>query len=111
MRQVLVDHARARATEKRGKGKREAFDENKSSAGIQVTVSRAEPIDILELNRAIDALSFEDTNLAELVELRYFGGMTAEETAVALGRSVHVVRHDLRLAHAWLRRQLGQKER
>lgn len=40
-------------------------------------------------------------------ELRYFGGMTAEETAAALGRSVHVVRHDLRLAHAWLRRAIG----
>jgi RNA polymerase sigma-70 factor, ECF subfamily len=46
-------------------------------------------------------------SLAELIEMRYFGGMTAEETAEAVGRSVHVVRHELRLAHAWLRRELA----
>ena len=43
-----------------------------------------------------------------LIEMRYFGGMTAEETAMALGQSVHVVRHDLRLAQAWLGRKLSQ---
>ena len=53
-------------------------------------------------------LAADDDSLARLVEMRYFGGMTAEETAEALGISVHVVRHDLRLAQAWLRRRLSQ---
>jgi RNA polymerase sigma factor (TIGR02999 family) len=106
MRQVLVDHARNRRTDKRGKGRRLELDENQSIA-LQVRAGgNTRPVQILELNRAIEALSREDAALAELIELRYFGGMTAEETAQALGRSVHVVRHDLRLAHAWLRREL-----
>jgi RNA polymerase sigma factor (TIGR02999 family) len=105
MRQVLVDHARARLTDKRGKGRRVELDENEPVV-LQVASRNTKPIEILELNRAIEALSREDAGLAELIELRYFGGMTAEETAEALGRSVHVVRHDLRLAHAWLRREL-----
>ena len=53
------------------------------------------------------ALTAEDEPLARLVEMRYFGGMTAEETAEALGLSVHVVRHDLRYAQAWLRQKLA----
>jgi DNA-directed RNA polymerase specialized sigma24 family protein len=60
------------------------------------------------LDDAIKALAAEDESLARLIEMRYFGGMTAEETAEALGLSVHVVRHDLRYAQAWLRRRLTQ---
>jgi DNA-directed RNA polymerase specialized sigma24 family protein len=62
------------------------------------------------LDSAIQALAAEDESLAQLIEMRYFGGMTAEETAEALGLSVHVVRHDLRFAQAWLRRKLSPKE-
>ena len=62
----------------------------------------------LDLDRALDALAQEDQSLAQLIELRYFGGMTAEETAETLSQSVHVVRHDLRLAQAWLRRKLSR---
>ncbi len=65
-------------------------------------------MELLDLDRALDALAHEDKSLAQLIEMRYFGGMTAEETAEALGRSVHVVRHDLRLAQAWLRRTLSR---
>ncbi len=102
MRQVLVDYARARATDKRG-GNVEwtANLEAPGPAGI-------ERLELLELDRALDALAGEDKSLEQLVEMRYFGGMTAEETAEALGRSVHVVRHDLRLAQAWLRRKLSR---
>jgi DNA-directed RNA polymerase specialized sigma24 family protein len=46
--------------------------------------------------------------LVALVEMKYFAGMTAEEVAAALGQSVHAVRHDLRLAQAWLRRRLAR---
>jgi RNA polymerase sigma factor (TIGR02999 family) len=108
MRQVLVDYAKARLTDKRGKGKRVELEDEESRI-LQVASRNTKPVEILELNRAIEALAREDADLAELIELRYFGGMTAEETAGALGRSVHVVRHDLRLAHAWLRRELQNK--
>jgi DNA-directed RNA polymerase specialized sigma24 family protein len=62
---------------------------------------------LLDLDLAMEALAREKTSLAQLIEMRYFGGLSAEETAEVLGRSVHVVRHDLRLAHAWLRRELA----
>jgi DNA-directed RNA polymerase specialized sigma24 family protein len=52
-------------------------------------------------------LAQEKSSLAELIEMRNFGGMTAEETAEVLGRSVYTVRHELRLAHAWLGRELA----
>jgi RNA polymerase sigma factor (TIGR02999 family) len=105
MRQVLVDYARARGAQKRGGGKLENL-EDEESAVVQVAARSAEPIDVLQLNRALDALAKEDEHLVRLVEMRYFGGMTAQETAEALGCSVHVVRHDLRLAQAWLRREV-----
>jgi RNA polymerase sigma-70 factor (ECF subfamily) len=103
MRQVLVDYARARATKKRG-GEGAAWTMSlaaESDAGI-------EQLELLELDRALEALAREDKSLAQLIEMRYFGGMTAEETAEALGQSVHIVRHDLRLAQAWLRRELSR---
>jgi RNA polymerase sigma factor (TIGR02999 family) len=110
MRQVLVDYARARATEKRRSHRRQKLEEDDSLTALRVTANPdIEPVDVLDLNRALDALAREDSELAELIEMRYFGGMTAEETAEATGRSVHVVRHDLHLAHAWLRRELRQK--
>jgi RNA polymerase sigma-70 factor (ECF subfamily) len=101
MRQVLVDYARARATKKRsGEGAPWTMSlAAESDAGI-------EQLELLELDRALEALHGEDKSLAQLIEMRYFGGMTAEETAEALGQSVHIVRHDLRLAQAWLRREL-----
>jgi len=105
MRQVLVDYARARAANKRDGGRREDVDE--SASAVQLAPNRgSEPIEILELNRVLDALAQEDEYLCQIVEMRYFGGMTAKETAEALGRSVHIIRHDLRLAQAWLRREL-----
>ena len=102
MRQVLVDYARARATDKRGGGDVE-WTANLEAPGP----TGVDSLELLELDRALDALAGEDKLLEQLVEMRYFGGMTADETAEALGRSVHVVRHDLRLAQAWLRRKLS----
>ena len=99
MRQVLVDHARARAAQKRsGEGAA-------STLTVQVR-PRVEPVDLLDLDTALTSLAREDQSLAQLIEMRYFGGMTAEETAEVLGQSVHIVRHDLRLAQAWLQRYL-----
>jgi len=104
MRRILVDHARARATARRGDGRVQSDPaiEMESDSGRQQTR-------LLELDLAMDALAQENSSLAELIEMRYFGGMTAEETAEVVGRSVHVVRHELRLAHAWLRRELARQ--
>jgi RNA polymerase sigma factor (TIGR02999 family) len=108
MRQVLVDYARARSTKKR------AADGDAISPGLEWTAQvevagrgGLEHVELLALDQALEKLALEDQSLAELIVMRYFGGMTAEETAAALDRSVHVVRHDLRLAQAWLRRNLS----
>jgi RNA polymerase sigma-70 factor (ECF subfamily) len=106
MRQVLVDHARARASLKRSAP--ESAGANRTTS-LEVKAGEGlELLDLIELDDAIRELADENVSLARLVEMRYFGGMTAEETAEALGESVHVVRHDLRFAHAWLRRRLAQ---
>jgi RNA polymerase sigma factor (TIGR02999 family) len=103
MRQILIDHVRARGTAKRGGGEsRVTWDTN-----IEVTGGRdSEHIKLLDLHRALEALARENAPLAQVLEMHYFGGMTAEEVSVVLARSVHTVRHDLRLARAWLRREL-----
>jgi RNA polymerase sigma factor (TIGR02999 family) len=100
MRQILVDAARARAAQKRG-------------AAREIAV--AEPPDllprpdrsVLALNDALDSLDQIDPRKSRLVEMRYFAGMTAEESAIALSIPVHQVRRDLRLAEAWLRREIA----
>jgi RNA polymerase sigma-70 factor (ECF subfamily) len=102
MRRILVDHARARATARRNEGRIQLDSSIDLEAG-----SGAGPAKLLDLDLALDALARERSSLAELMEMRYFGGMTAEEAAEVVGRSVHVVRHELRLAHAWLRRELA----
>lgn len=105
MRQVLVDYARARASLKRSAG---VDDGSPKLASLEVkTGEGVELIELIELDHAIQALASESEDLARLIEMRYFGGMTAEETAEALGLSVHVVRHDLRFAQAWLRRKMA----
>ena len=102
MRQVLVDYARSRATQKR-RGQANSLDlmtvQIKGEGGPEL-------LDVLMLDDALVALAAEDGQLARVIEMRYFGGMTAEESAEALGISVHVVRHQLRFAHAWLQRRL-----
>lgn len=103
MRRILVDHARARAAARRNDEQVQLDTSIEFEAGAV-----AEPMKLLDLDLAMDALARERSSLAELIEMRYFGGMTAEETAEVVGRSVHVVRHELRLAHAWLRRELAQ---
>ena len=101
MRRILVDHARARAAVRRDHGQVPLDTSIEFGTG-------AEPMNLLNLDLAMDALAREQSTLAELIEMRYFGGMTAEETAEVVGRSVHIVRHELRLAHAWLRRELAE---
>jgi RNA polymerase sigma factor (TIGR02999 family) len=103
MRQVLIDHARADAAGKRGGGEVHVPWDTR----IEIRSDHGpEQLKLLDLHRALEALERENPDLATAVEMHYFGGMTAEEVAVAVGRSVHVVRHELRFARAWLRREL-----
>ena len=102
MRQVLVDYARSRAAQKRS-GEHAEWTTNLQVSGE----TGLELVELIELDTALKALAEEDESLARLIEMRYFGGMTAEDTAEALGLSVHAVRHDLRFAQAWLRRRLA----
>jgi RNA polymerase sigma factor (TIGR02999 family) len=105
MRQVLIDHARAASAAKRGgQNQRVAWDtavEFHAGAGPR-------QIRMLELDRALEDLAGENPALAKVVETHYFAGMTAEEIAIVEGRSAHAIRHDLRLARAWLRRELAK---
>jgi len=107
MRQVLVDYARAKTSPKRST----YSTKNQAASGWMANLQLSDhpditPSQLLDLNAALEALDQEDFFLARLIDMRYFGGMTAEETAEALGRSVHIIRQDLRLAQAWLRRRL-----
>lgn len=106
MRQVLVDYARARATKKRA-GDEHVKIQPLTTGILMEAKAHSKPVELLDLEAALKALAREAGPLEELIEMRYFGGMTAEETAKALGQSVHVVRHDLRLAQAWLSRWLA----
>ncbi len=111
MRQVLVDYARARATKKRASGDDGNLQGPLWTTSLEVEGDAGiELLELIELDGALKALAGEDESLARLIEMRYFGGMTAEETAEALGLSVHVVRHDLRFAQAWLRRKMTYPE-
>jgi RNA polymerase sigma factor (TIGR02999 family) len=102
MRQVLIDHAKTAAAGKRGGGaRRVTFDPNFEVAG-----AKARPVHILELDEVLNRLDRENPRLCRLVEMHYFGGMTAEESAEATGQSPDSVRHGLRAARAWLKREL-----
>ena len=103
MRQVLVDYARSRAAAKRGGGRPLPLDAQPNTPAAPAT----DPAGLLDLNLALDQLAAANPDLARVVELYYFGGLTADEIALVLSRSVHVVRHDLRAARAWLRRELS----
>lgn len=99
MRRILVDHARRKRAGKRGGGVRhEPLDE--------AAIVQPENEGLVEIDEALRKLATFDARMAEAVELRYFGGLTYEETAAVLHVSVTTVHEDLKLARAWLRREL-----
>lgn len=100
MRRVLVDHARARIAAKRGAGRTLVPLEDAPEP------ARAPGVDVLALDQALERLSALDARQAQVVEMRYFGGLSAEETAAALGISIPTVKRDWALARAWLFRAL-----
>lgn len=103
MRRILVDHARQRASAKRGGGKQKAELQDFLSS----TPPRIEQL--LILDEALTRLSEWDPRQARLVEMIYFGGLTEEEAAAVLDVSVRTVRRDWQAARAWLQAQLGGK--
>lgn len=102
MRSVLVDHARKRATFKRG-GERERL-----LLEDVVELFEESATDLLGLDSALEKLARVDAQLARIVELRFFGGCSVEDTAGALGVSEPTVVRGWRVARMWLRRELGE---
>jgi len=100
MRRILVDHARARGRAKRGGG------------GAALTLDEAlvvapeRPADLVALDEALERLHAQDARKADAIELHYFGGLTHQEVADVLGVSAATVDRDLRMARAWLYREL-----
>jgi RNA polymerase sigma factor (TIGR02999 family) len=103
MRRILVDHARGRDAAKRGGGIAAITLEDADAAAEQ---SSADAVDVLALHDAIDRLGALDPQQARVVELRYFGGMSIEETAEVLGISSATVKREWAVARAWLKREL-----
>jgi RNA polymerase sigma factor (TIGR02999 family) len=103
MRQILIDHARTKYAQKRG-GRQEklSLDEAQSTC-------MERPAIMVRIDDALNQLARIDTRKAQLIEMRFFGGLTAEESAVVLELPVNVIRRELRVAQAWLQRELDQE--
>jgi RNA polymerase sigma factor (TIGR02999 family) len=102
MRRILVDHARSRRYQKRGGGAKVVpFDE-------ELTVTREPGTDLVALDDALVALAKLDPRKCDVIELRFFGGLSVEETAVALNVSTSTVMRDWRLARSWLLKELDR---
>jgi RNA polymerase sigma factor (TIGR02999 family) len=100
MRQILVDHARSKVAAKRGGGRAKVeFQET-------LNYSDEKAADLVALDDALKGLAAFDERKARTIELRYFGGLSTEETAETLGISVATVGRETRYAEAWLRREL-----
>ena len=101
MRQILVNHAKSRNTGKRGSGQ------------VAVSLDDVEPAikqeaaEVVALHEALERLQAVDERKGKIVEMRYFGGLSIEETADALGVSVITVNRDWRLARTWLIREMS----
>jgi RNA polymerase sigma factor (TIGR02999 family) len=100
MRQILVEHARGRNRQKRG-GERGRIPLDDTVTPVDPDFARWE-----DLDRALNRLAQLDPRQAQVVELRYFGGLTVEETADVLGVSAKTIKRDWSIARAWLRREL-----
>ena len=103
MRRILVDHARRRRAEKRG-----GDWERVTLAGDEVATDTHKEIDVLALDEALERLAQFDPQQERIVELRYFGGLTIDETAEVVGVSAATVVREWTIAKAWLRADLSR---
>jgi RNA polymerase sigma factor (TIGR02999 family) len=99
MRQILVDYARSHNAAKRGPGQ-------KVELTVGIEAARTPRTDVVALDDALAALAQRDTQQSRIVELRFFGGLTIEEAAEALGISPATVKRDWKMARAWLSREM-----
>ena len=102
MRRILVDYARSRGNEKHG------GDQLHLELDDALDAAAERDADLVALDDALTDLAAIDPQQSRVIELRYFGGLTIEETAEALGLSDTTVEREWRLARAWLRRELGK---
>lgn len=103
MRQILVDHARKNQAAKRG-----GMDIKLSLEEVTL-VSEERDMNLMDLDAALTTLATIDPRKGRIVELRYFGGLTMDETAEVLGVSLATAKHDWSMAKAWLRRELSRR--
>jgi RNA polymerase sigma factor (TIGR02999 family) len=106
MRRILVDHARARAAEKRGAGTMLIPLSDVEQEGRDQMIT-----DVIDVDEALERLALVDPDQVRLVELRFFAGLSVDETALVLKRSPRTVKREWRLAKAWLHRELGRDAR
>lgn len=104
MRQIIVDHARSRSAHKRGGGRR------RITLDDPLTISPRRDEDVLAIDEALAKLSEIDPQRAKIVEFRFFGGMTTEEVAEALGLSKRTVMRQWASTRSWLRRELAEMD-
>lgn len=102
MRRILVDHARAHRANKRG------GQDVKVPLDEALVVSQQRSEELLALDEALQRLAAEDPQQSRIVELRFFGGLSVEETAEVMGISTATVKRDWSVARAWLYRELGK---
>lgn len=102
MRRILVDHAKSRHRAKRG-----GNAENLPIEAAEFAISRTNSVDLVALDEALNRLAELDERQARIVELRFFSGMSVEETAEIMGISAATVKNDWRSAKAWLFSELA----
>lgn len=107
MRRILVDYAKTRHRAKRGGNDKDLPLENALTVAAETT-SEAVKIDLIALDSALDRLAAKDERLARIVELRYFSGLTVEETAKVLKISEMTVKRDWNVARAWLHKEINK---
>ena len=108
MRRILVDYAKTKYRVKRG-GKDAVLPLDEALLVAVETTNEATKIDLIVLDEALNKLALKDEQEARIVELRYFSGLTVEETAEVLGVSTMTVKRDWNVAKAWLRREMNPK--
>jgi RNA polymerase sigma-70 factor (ECF subfamily) len=101
MRRVLVDHAKSRSRMKRNAGTRDPVPED--AGGTLPPMD----FDVVALDDALEGLQQMEPRLAQVIELHYFGGLTYDQVAAAVGTSAATVHRDIRLARAWLLNEIG----
>ena len=102
MRQILVDHARAHTADKRGRGFKVPLADN-------APATQPRDVELLDLDAALEKLHGIDSRLGDLVTVRFFGGLSVEEAAEALGVSAATAKRDWNRARAWLFRELRER--